>query len=301
MSVDDLRGMSDELAADPQSLVFLRLGEALLSRGDLSSAARVAERGAARHSERTEGHDLVARIALARDDEERAAEAWEAVLSIDANHANAHRGIGLLCYRHGDFAGAERHLEAALSIEPNDDSVIAALKTVRYALQSVGAEAEPQIQAQSTGVDQSAGSGQLAESGQSTEPEQAVSNAHSVVDPTLLFDEILEDSAQVALLLDADGLVTAGEYQTADGTDLGIVIGAHLSGVSDEASRAMRHLGLGDWKRVVLESEAAVVAMAPAGESVVLVASPVGTPLGFARRTLDRCLDAARGWLGGEG
>jgi predicted regulator of Ras-like GTPase activity (Roadblock/LC7/MglB family) len=102
----------------------------------------------------------------------------------------------------------------------------------------------------------------------------------------------------VALLLDADGLVVAGTYATADGTDLGAVIGAHLSGVSDEAERAMRHFGLGAWTRILLESEAATLMMSPAQDGVTLVAAPREVPLGFVRRTLDQCQVLARRWLG---
>ena len=112
-----------------------------------------------------------------------------------------------------------------------------------------------------------------------------------------LFDPILEDSKQVALLLDAEGLISAGEYRTAEGADLGPEMGAHLTGVSDEADRAMRHFGLGAWTRMVIETEAAVVAMAPVADAMMLVAAPRDVPLGFARRTLERCLGVARTWL----
>ena len=97
--------------------------------------------------------------------------------------------------------------------------------------------------------------------------------------------------------MDADGYVRAGDYVTADGHDLGADLGAQLSGVSDEASRAMRHLGLGKWKQIVFESEAASIAMAPCGEGVLLVAAPRTVPLGFVRRLLERSLDRARRWL----
>jgi predicted regulator of Ras-like GTPase activity (Roadblock/LC7/MglB family) len=86
---------------------------------------------------------------------------------------------------------------------------------------------------------------------------------------------------------------------TGDGEDLGAVIGAHLSGVSDEAARAMRHFGLGAWTRIAIETEAATVVMAPTGEGVTLVAAPREVPLGLARRTLDQCVNAATSWLGG--
>ena len=82
MSADEIRTLSEQLAADPQSLVFIPLAEALLARGDLEHGARVAQRGATRHADRTEAHDLVARIALAQGDEGRAEAAWESVLVV---------------------------------------------------------------------------------------------------------------------------------------------------------------------------------------------------------------------------
>ena len=113
-----------------------------------------------------------------------------------------------------------------------------------------------------------------------------------------MFSSAIGDTHQVALLLDADGLVVAGGYRTADGSDLGAVIGAHLSGVSDEATRAMRHFGLGAWTRILLESEAATLMMTPTNEWLTLVAAPRDVPLGFVRRTLDQCNALARRWLG---
>ena len=40
--------------------------------------------------------------------------------------------------------------------------------------------------------------------------------------------------------------------------------------------------------------------MAPLKEYAVLVAAPKDVPLGFVRRTLERCLGVARDWLGGR-
>lgn len=269
MAADDIRAMSEALAADPSSPIFLSLAEALLAKGDLESAARVARRGAAKHQERPAAHDLVARIALARGEVEVAEISWETVLALDPGFGTAHRGLGILRYRQGRFEEARDHLETALADDPRDAGVVSALAAVRTAM---GEDAP--------------------------EPAGAPAAPEPAHDPDTMFEEELGDSAQVALLLDADGFVIAGHYLTGDGTDLGATIGAHLSGVSDEADRAMRHLGLGQWTRIVLESEAATVAMAPEGESVVLLAAPRGTPLGFTRRTLDRCAAIARAWLG---
>jgi predicted regulator of Ras-like GTPase activity (Roadblock/LC7/MglB family) len=71
-----------------------------------------------------------------------------------------------------------------------------------------------------------------------------------------------------------------------------------MSGVGDEAQRAMRHLGLGGWSSVVFETDRAIVAMAPAkDEALVLVAAARTTPLGFVKRMLERASAAAASFL----
>jgi predicted regulator of Ras-like GTPase activity (Roadblock/LC7/MglB family) len=121
-------------------------------------------------------------------------------------------------------------------------------------------------------------------------------------DPRALFADILGEHEQTALLLDDQGLVLAGIYVGEDGSDVGAEVGAELSGVTDAARRATRHLEIGDWKSIVLETEVAVVTMAPcAGDGLLLVAASKATPLGLVRRVLDRCLERARRWLDGGG
>ena len=118
-------------------------------------------------------------------------------------------------------------------------------------------------------------------------------------DPRLLFATTLAEDDQTALLLDRDGFVLAGAYFTASGEDVAQEVGAELSGVSDEATRATRHLGIGAWRAIVFETEAATVAMAPtAQDGLVVLATGGSSPLGLTRRLLDRCVAQARAWLG---
>jgi len=118
----------------------------------------------------------------------------------------------------------------------------------------------------------------------------------------LLFADLLGDGEHTAILLNADGLVTAGVYMTADGHDVAQEIGAELSGVRDEAHRAIRRLDLGDWRAVTFETDVATVAMAPvARDSLVLLAAGLSMPLGFVRRMLDRCARRAADWLEEDG
>jgi predicted regulator of Ras-like GTPase activity (Roadblock/LC7/MglB family) len=284
MSAEDIRAMSEQLAADPSSLIFLPLCEALLSRGDIAHAARVARRGADRHGGRADAQDLVARIALAQGDPATAEAAWTNALRIQTEFGAAHRGLGFLRYQQGRFDEAEQHLGIVRAAQPNDPALEAAFAAVQAARAEIAAGEAPTVESATLPPLRAAAS---------AAPANGAEAAGS------LFDDALGDTAQVALLLDRDGLVVAGRYLTADGSDLGAVIGAHLSGVSEEAARAMRHFGLGAWTRIALEAEAATISMAPSGEGVTLVAAPRDVPLGFVRRTLDQCATLARRWLGG--
>ncbi|HWL41192.1 MAG TPA: hypothetical protein VNO75_13260, partial [Gemmatimonadaceae bacterium] len=76
---------------------------------------------------------------------------------------------------------------------------------------------------------------------------------------------------------------------------------AALSGVSKEVSRSMRHLSIGDWKAVVVETDAAIIALAPTpGDSVVLLAASSTVPLGLVRRVLSRSVALAINWMEGR-
>lgn len=280
MTSDDVRTLSEALAADPSSLVFLQLGEALRRRGDLDVALLVALRGVERHPQLADAHDLAARVAADRGDLDRAVAEWETVLQYAPDHIGARKGLGFVCFQLGRLADAAAHLGVALAANPADASLAAAIQTVQAAL------SERTIAAERATVPVNRAA---------LPPE----SARAEVDAGALFDDLLEGQHSAALLLDADGLVLAGRYQATDGRDLAADIGAQLSGVSDEASRAMRHLGLGAWRQIVFETEAASVAMAPSRDGVLLVAAARPIPLGFVRRVLERALDRANSWLGG--
>ena len=98
--------------------------------------------------------------------------------------------------------------------------------------------------------------------------------------------------------MDADGLVLAGTYVDASGADVSDIVAAELAGVTGEAERAMRHLGLGAWTSLLVEADEAVVAMTPAPlGSLMVVAASRQTPVGLVRLLLDRALTRARDWL----
>lgn len=103
----------------------------------------------------------------------------------------------------------------------------------------------------------------------------------------MLFAPVLGDGDQTALLIDASGYVEGGLYVDSRGADISDEIGAALAGLGSEAQRALRGLGLGDWRSIVCESRDATFALAPvAGEKIVLVAADPAIPVGFVGRLL---------------
>jgi len=269
--VEEIRRLSDELARDPSSLVFLPLSELLRKQGQLDLALKIAMRGLERHPHNAEAHDLLARIAIDRGDLQRAFDEWDMVLRFAPQHVGAMKGMAYVCFQQGRTEDAERYLRMAAE-NGGDAEALTALQNMRRAEERPAANATP----------------------------AAISFAPD--DPRALFADLLGDHDQTALLLDAQGLVLAGIYVDGNAADVSQEVGAELSGVSDEAQRAAKHLSLGGWQSIVFETQVAVVAMVPSSdENIVMLAASRATPLGLVRRLADRCVERARGWLANGG
>jgi predicted regulator of Ras-like GTPase activity (Roadblock/LC7/MglB family) len=261
--VDDIRRLSDEIARNPASLAFLQLGELLRRRRDLDGASAVATRGRDRNPALAASHDLVARIAADRGDLAMAEESWRVALKCSADHPGAHKGLGFLAYRDGRLRDAEDHLAQAAVANPRDATASSALAKVRAQLQ-------PAADAPAAATPRPRG-------------------------PAIFKD--VPDEMHAVLLVDRDGLILADGGSGGD-AERSAEIGAHLTGVSDEAGRAMRHLDLGDWTGLIIEAPSAAAALAPVGEEmIVLVAAPRSVPLGLVRRQVARSAEDARQWL----
>jgi predicted regulator of Ras-like GTPase activity (Roadblock/LC7/MglB family) len=278
---DEIRRLSEELARDPASPVYLQLGEALRKGGELDLALKVALRGLERHPHDADSHDLLARIAVDRGELERAFDEWDMVRRIAPAHLGARKGMGYVLFKQGRFAEAQTYLSEASELDGNDETVATALAMVRVKLRG----------------DQGDHGGRRDTAEHPARPDPV--DPAEPLDPLSLFSDLTADGEHTALLLDATGLVMAGTYLTRDGRDVAQEIGAELSGISDEARRAMRHLALGDWSSLTVETDAAVVAMAPMrDDAVLLVAASKAMPLGLVHRVLERCVVRAGGWLG---
>src|SRR5919206_817455 len=127
---DDVRRWSDELARDPDSLVFLPLAETLRRQGQLDLALKIAVRGLERHSHNVDAHDLLARIAVDRRELQRAFDEWDVVLRLSPGHLGALKGMAFVRFQQGNVEEAERYLEQA-KVHGGEAEVAVALANLR--------------------------------------------------------------------------------------------------------------------------------------------------------------------------
>ena len=272
---DDVRALTAQLAADPGSLVFLPLGEALRRRGQLDAAQKVALQGLGRYPHLPDAHDLFARILTDKADFERAFDEWDMALRLDPQHAGAHKGLGFLYFKAGQAQEALEHLEAGLAEAPDDPSLKNAVARVRDAL---GAAAPAPATAPAAPAPPTA------------EEDDAAARAAIFAG--------LEGAENGLLLVDTQGLRLGGGLRDTANNDVADVVAAHLAGVSREAARSAKLLGLGQWEMVVLEAPGGNAALLPASsEALLLVVRDASVPMGRLQVAAERAARAARAWL----
>jgi len=277
---DDVKSLTAELARDPQSLVFLRLGELLRQKRQFDAATRVALHGLERHPHQADAHDLYARILADRHDYERAFDEWDMTLRIAPHHTGAMKGLAFLYFKVGDLAQAEAHLQEAHGIAPDDPSIAQAFAVIR-------GETPPPLSAPA------------AEPESLPIPEAPPPPRDSVTAlPEARVFAGLEGAQEGLLLLDAAGLVLGGALKTPDGVDVTEVVAAYLAGVSQEASRTAKLLGLGGWRGLSAEGQGGQVhVVQPTPESMLLVVRDRSVPLGRLGMLAQRAAQASRQWL----
>jgi tetratricopeptide (TPR) repeat protein len=262
---DDVRALSTQLAQDPQSLVFLRLAEALRRKGQLDAALRVALNGLERHPHLADAHDLYARVLTDKHDYERAFDEWDMALRIAPNHTGALKGLAFLYFKVGDLTQAEAHLELAQRIEPDDPSIAQAVAMVRGGTAPVHAEAP--------------------------------APSSPALDEARVFAG-LEGAHEGLVLIDAAGRVLGGALRTPAGADVTDAVAAYLAGVSQEAARTAKLLGLGTWSGLSAEGRHGNVHVShPSKEALLLVVRDRGVPLGRLAILAQRATAMAQRWL----
>lgn len=260
---DDIASMTLELARDPGSLVFLRLADTLRRRGQLDAALTVATRGAVRYPEVADAHDLLARIHADLGDGDAAFDAWTTVLRLAPDHVGAHKGLAFLAYRGNDLGRSVKYLSRASELAPTDATLAAAVEKIRIEMSSRAAQADRA---------------------------QAPAGSAAVEPP--------KPETGNALLFDPQGRVLRGQLARPDGSDASDAVAAALAGVSKEAERTARLLGMGEWRAIAIEGGSINYELrSPTRETLLLVMRGREVPAGRLARIADRAVDQARSWL----
>jgi tetratricopeptide (TPR) repeat protein len=264
---DDIRTLTARVAEEPSSLAFLELGEALRRRGQLDAAYKVARGGLARYPGLADAHDLVARILGDQGDLAGAFDAWAEALRFDPMRIGALKGIAFLYFRAGDIPAALEHLHRAADIDPDDESIIQAIARVREAPLPLAPASVPEE-----------------------------SLAAVPVSPPA------ENGNHDAMLVDNNGLRLNGTVRNPRHEDVGDRVAAELAGVSKEATRTSRLLGLGAWQAIAVETPAwNLFLVAPTPETVLLTIRESSLPMARLGLAAERAAREARDWLGQHG
>ena len=288
MSTEDIRVLTSQLAADPSSLVFLPLGEALRRRGQLEAAQKIAVAGLTRYPDLADAHDLLARVLGDQGDLERAFDEWDIALRMDPRHAGAHKGIGFLYFVAGDLPLALEHLSAAQAADPEAEGVAAAVARVREA---IAAREHPGATPSSVRAPTEAVIAAALTPAAPELPEAAAPGEDAIFAG-------LEGARDGLLLLDGNGLRLGGGLISPSGVPVGDTVAAHLAGVFKDASRAARLLELGAWRSVAAESgDATFFLSAPNADSLLLLVRDNSVPIGRLAWHAERAATAARAWL----
>ncbi|MEX2284690.1 MAG: roadblock/LC7 domain-containing protein [Gemmatimonadota bacterium] len=105
------------------------------------------------------------------------------------------------------------------------------------------------------------------------------------LDPSRLFESVVKGQILGALLLDSQGLVLAGSLSGETG-NRAETLGALLGGAIEEAARTANHLSLGNWNGILLESDHALLHLAPVStDTILLIAARRDTPPGWMLRS----------------
>src|SRR5438876_133816 len=268
------------LAADLAELVAR--AEDALARRDLEEARGVAEQAAGVHPHDPVVHLLLDRIALASGRSVDAVEELRRALRLDPLAVAAYRVLGYALVGTGRFGeaveqwdqwerlAARSETEAAQRVAPDDPGVAQALAMAR--------------------------GGGPADAEALTAPEPIAPAAQPLEEARVFAG--LEGAQEGLLLLDASGRVLGGALKDSGGRDVTDAVAAYLAGVSQEAARTVKLLGLGKWTGLAAEGNHGHVHLAaPTSDALLLVVRDRAVPMGRLAVIAQRAALAARRWL----
>jgi tetratricopeptide (TPR) repeat protein len=288
MPFADLQRWSQEVARDPAAPAFLPLAQSYRRQGSFAAAIQLCLRALARNPAHLEGHAMLAQLYQESGDHERAGDEWSIVLSLDPDHYEAHRGLGLFWLERGRHEDARRHLERAAAERPDDGTVAGALALL--------GEVPPAGAATATAADAE----MVPEAAPKVQPLGSLAPASPAPAAGQVFAPLLEEPACLGVLvLDARGLVLAGGLKGGGQGSVETLVPL-LGGVLAEATRVLSPIEAGPCGGILLETQTAMLQLAPFGEelSLLILAAP-GTPGGWLPRMAQWAAELGRQLLEG--
>jgi predicted regulator of Ras-like GTPase activity (Roadblock/LC7/MglB family) len=186
---------------------------------------------------------------------------------------SALKGIAFLYYRAGNVAEAREHLRQAAEIDPDDPSIPQALARMQAGARALESSQPPMASQPLTAV---------------TSPSSPAENSGSNGD-------------RGQLLVDGNGLRLSGSLVGPNNEDVADRVAAELAGVSREAGRTAKLLGLGAWQAIAVESpEGNLFLVPPTENTVLLTMRDPSLPMARLGLIAERAAREARAWLGAE-
>ena len=130
----EIEGLRKKLAANPQSLVFVALADALRRAGQLGEAADTCRLGLTHHPKYMSAHVVLGKVLYEKRELDAAAGEFRQVLESDPENLVGHTMLGQVLLLLGDLPSAVAELEAAQALNPDDEALLESLQDARRKL-----------------------------------------------------------------------------------------------------------------------------------------------------------------------
>src|SRR5438094_407443 len=275
--------------------------EDALERRELEPARALAEQAAGVHPHDPAVHLLLGRIELAAGRPAAGVDELRSALRLDPLLVAAHRCLGYALVATGRFAEAVEQWDQWERLAARPEAELAQVGDVGQAVAHLEAARlhapdDPGV-AQALALAQGGGSGPARAAAAAAEELAPPAAAAAPLEESRVFAG-LEGAQEGLLLLDAKGQVLGGALKEPHGRDVTEAVAAYLAGVSHEAGRTAKLLGLGRWTGVAAEGQHGHVHLTPpAGDALLLVVRDRAVPMGRLAIIAQRAAGAARRWL----
>jgi len=140
-----IKSYQDKLKANPDSIVFVQLADALRKQEALDAALSTCQSGLTRHPNLVSGLLMMGRIHAARQEHQQAIEVFRKVVQREPNNLVAHALLSQTLVALGRYGEAIAEYQKILALNPDDSSAQQALQAALRQMRRGGATPAPNI------------------------------------------------------------------------------------------------------------------------------------------------------------